>query len=278
MQENLFNHFVKKLCPYILLLFFFAACEEETIPSYLNIPSMSVAASGLEGSSSSNISDVWVYQNFNLQGAYEMPAEFPILAEGDTRLIVYGGITLNGISTTRAIYPFYDPDTIDVTLVPEQVVTVTPVVRYSSNAEFAFTEGFENANNFDQIERITGSDVFEGTFSGKLIIDTTDVIAISNAEYEIPFSSTAVFLEMDYKNTHVLGVGIIGIYSGEVIDAPKLNLTSKDEWSKVYINFTPEVNSLQADTYRIYFRVRSSADPNSIRIFFDNLKLIHAGV
>lgn len=269
---------MKKLSPYILLLLFLASCEEETIPSYLNIPSMSVAARSFEGSSSSNISDVWVYQNFNLQGAYEMPAEFPIIAEGSIRLVVYGGITLNGISTTRAVYPFYDPDTIDVTLVPEQVVTVTPVVRYSSNAEFDFIESFENANNFDQVERITGSDVFEGAFSGKLIMDTTDVIAISNAEYAIPFNSSAVFLEMDYKNSHVLGVGIVGIYGGGVIDSPKLNLTPKNEWSKVYINFTPEVNSLQADTYRIYFRVRSSADPNSIRIFFDNLKLIHAGV
>src|SRR5687768_8122345 len=112
-----------------------SSCKDQAIPAYLTIPSISVNARSYEGSSSSNIADVWVYQNSNLQGEYEMPVEFPILAEGNTELLVFAGIKLNGISSTRAIYPFYDPDTINVTLIPTQADTVYPVVRYSSIAE-----------------------------------------------------------------------------------------------------------------------------------------------
>ncbi len=270
---------MKNFCPSLFLFYIlFSSCEDEPIPAYLNIPSMSVTAKTAEGSSSSNISDVWVYQNFNLQGAYELPVEFPILAEGSTRLLVYAGIKLNGISTTRAIYPFYDADTIDVTFVPATVDTFSPSVSYSNNAVFDFIEGFENANNFSNMQRITGGDVFEGNFSGKLIADSLEVIASTNSTYDIPFNSTAVFLEMDYKNNHLFEVGIIAHVGAETYSFYKLTIPPKDAWNKLYINFTPEVNGIQADDYQIYFRIVPTMDANDIHLFFDNVKLIHAKV
>lgn len=270
---------MKNFCPSLFLFFIlFSSCEDEPIPAYLNVPSISVNPRTNEGSSSSNISDVWVYQDFNLHGAYELPVEFPILAEGNTRLLVYAGIKLNGISTTRAIYPFYDADTIDLTFVPATVDTFYPSVRYSNSAEFDFVEGFENANNFSNMQRISGGDVFEGNFSGKLIADSVEVIASTNSTYDIPFNSSAVFLEMDYKNNHLFEVGIIAIVGAENYSFYKLTIPPKDTWNKLYINFTPEVNGLQADSYRVYFRIVPSKDANDIHLFFDNVKLIHAKV
>ena len=65
-----------------------------------------------------NITDAWVYLNDNLQGVYELPANFPVLAKGNQTLRVKAGIKLNGISSTRSPYPFYESfiDTIDLKL------------------------------------------------------------------------------------------------------------------------------------------------------------------
>lgn len=273
------DFFVKHLCPLLYLFcFIFSSCEEEPVPAYINIPAITVNTLPGEGSSSSNISDAWVFQNFNLQGAYEMPVEFPILAAGNSRLLVYAGIKLNGISTTRAMYPFYDADTIDVNLVAATVDTFYPSVRYAHNAVFDFIENFENANNFTNMTRVTGSDVFEGNFSGKLEADSVEVIALTNSTYAIPFNTSAAFLEMDYKNNHVFEVGIVALKGAQTYSLYKLTVPPRAEWNKLYVNFTPEINSLQADGYQIYFRLPTGTDTGSIHLYFDNLKLIHAQV
>lgn len=282
-MKNAFYRFtpnpVKQFCPFFLAFsILFSSCEDEPVPAYLNFSSITVNAKPGEGSSSSNISDVWVFQNFNLQGAYELPVEFPILAEGNTRLLVYAGIKLNGISTTRAMYPFYDADTIDAHLTPAQADTFYPSVRYSRNAVFDFIESFENANNFTHIQRISGSDVFEGNFSGKLDADSVEIIALTNSSYAIPYNTTAAFLEMDYKNNHLFEVGIVALSGAQTYSLYKLTVPPRNEWNKLYINFTPEVNSLQAESYQIYFRLVPTLDANAIELFFDNVKLIHAQV
>jgi hypothetical protein len=84
---------------------------------------------------------------------------------------------------------------------------------------------------------------------------------------------------MDYKNTHVFDVGMDAIVGPDTIRLdPKISLPRRDEWNKQYINFTPEVNRIQAEQYRIYFRIYPSHAPNQMRIFLDNVKLIHARV
>lgn len=269
---------MRKHSLFLLLIVWFSACEEEPIPAYVHVPSISVTAKPSEGSASSNITDAWVYSNSNLQGVYELPVEFPILAEGNTRLIVYAGIKLNGISTTRAAYPFYRADTFDISLSAATTDTLLPSVRYSSNAVFDFIENFENSIGFGSMERISGSDVFEGNFSAKILADSSETVASGNTEYAIPYNTSAAFLEMDYKNDHLFEVGIIAIFGTESYSYYKLTVPPRADWNKLYVNFTPEVNTLQAEAYRIYFRVVPEANPADIHIYFDNLKLIHAKV
>ncbi|HXH19632.1 MAG TPA: hypothetical protein VNJ07_11180 [Chitinophagales bacterium] len=262
----------------LFFLWTFSSCREEPVPSYINIPSISLSTTTSQGSASSLITDAWVYADANLQGVYPLPVEFPFLAEGSARLIIFAGIKLNGISATRASYPLYSPDTIDIVLEAKITDTVFPAVRYSPAAVFNFIEDFENGSRFTHMQRIT-SEVFEGVYSARLAADdSSEVIALPDAAYFIPFNTSAAFLEMDYKNNREFIVGIKAFFGTEGFSVFKLTVTTSNDWNKLYVNFTPEVNQLQADNYQIFFSAAPDAEPDSVHIFLDNLKLIHARV
>ena len=78
----------------------------------LQIDSVSLDTNYYEqGSNFKAITDAWVYVDDGLIGAFELPATIPVLAEGKHKLEIRPGIKLNGISSTRAPYPFYQPIT-----------------------------------------------------------------------------------------------------------------------------------------------------------------------
>jgi len=207
-----------------------------------------------------------------------MPVEFPLLVEGSTRLIIFAGIKLNGIASTRAIYPFYIPDTIDVSLQTAKADTISPTVKYSDKAVFDFVEDFENGSEFSNI-MVSAQDVFEGNTSGKLVVtDSNEVVAVTANGYIIPFNTPAAFFEMDYKNNHVFEVGIRALLGTEFYNIYKLTVSPRNDWNKLYVNFTPEIGQIQGDSYQIYLRTIAQTEPDSVKIFFDNLKLIHAKV
>ena len=91
------------------LLGCFSGCSvfdpAEEIPSYLHIDAMTLTATGNQGSSTSDITDAWVFMDGQLLGGFELPCTIPILAEGAHNFIIRGGVKMNGLSSTRAIYP-----------------------------------------------------------------------------------------------------------------------------------------------------------------------------
>ena len=80
------------------------------MPAYIKIDTIKLDTYYPEqGSKSANITDAWVYVNDNLVGVFELPALLPVLHRGPNKLQIYPGIKLNGISSTRVPYPFYQP-------------------------------------------------------------------------------------------------------------------------------------------------------------------------
>ena len=99
---------------YLLIAITFFSCEKEEIntegiPSYIQINEIVLE----DESVTSNITDAWVYIDEQLQGVYELPANFPVLAEGKHKLRIKAGIKDNGIASTRVIYPLYSSFIID---------------------------------------------------------------------------------------------------------------------------------------------------------------------
>ena len=67
-----------KSLPYLFLLLLFTACEKEDtngVPAFITINTITLD----EGNATANITDAWVYINDQLQGVYELPAQFPLI-------------------------------------------------------------------------------------------------------------------------------------------------------------------------------------------------------
>ncbi|NNM16531.1 MAG: hypothetical protein HKO56_07735, partial [Bacteroidia bacterium] len=179
-----------KYSHYIFLLFAIIATnscrEDEPIPAYIKIDSIDLSTDvNTEGWDTENIKDAWVYIDSELQGVYELPAEFPVLHEGTSEISIGPGVFLNGISATRTPYTFYQFSQSTVNLIPENTTTLTPTVTYFPNLNFPWIEDFEGAGFtltptaasdtiMTQIFSGTDTNVAYGTGAAYIALDTVN--------------------------------------------------------------------------------------------------------
>lgn len=276
---NIFKNTFKLLTLSFTVGFFFFSCSKTPVPAYIHVASIEVVE-GNVGSASANVEDVWVFQRDNVQGVYEMPVTFPIIAEGPTRLTFQAGVKMNGVSTTRISYPFYSNYNIDLNLESGKIDTVKPTVTYVPATKIALIEDFELGNKFENIERELNPDIlFEGNASGRMKINIGDtaVAAFNTSKFSIPFNAASVFVELDYKNDKVFNVGLrcYNNNNTKATEVIKVNVTPKSEWNKIYINFTPEINNIQADEYELLIQYVEENNTQPVNIYFDNIKVLY---
>ncbi len=266
----------------------FLSCEKPaTIPSYVKIESIELDTELGEGTDSHKITEAWITVNGNPKGAYELPAEFPILEEGEVDLIVKPGIRLNGISTTRLPYPLFTERTYNLNLYPDSSIELSPRVKYTDATVFEWMEPFEDpgfsleASNKSDTTFTLISDpnhVFEGNNSVAFFMDEDHSFfeGISTEAFELPtVGDRRIFLEMNYKCDHPFTVGIFANEPQSVSQESILLLNEKEEWNKIYINLGPNVffhpNALN---FKIFFgAVLTESD--SAAIYLDNIKLVY---
>lgn len=256
----------------------------EQIPAYLQIDTITFTALPGQGSSSQKITDVWIDANNAAQGVYEIPATFPVLDSGQTSLVISAGILDNGISATHAIYPFYYPDTLTINLEEKKIYPLTPHFTYRSVTKFSFIEDFEAGNILSQISGDSNlirtnetNNVFEGNYSGYIFLDSAHNVyegRTSNG-YVIPKGSP-VYLELNYKCDQAFEVGLYGTATSVGnLSEYKWIINPKENWNKIYLDMTKDVNDLNADLIQVQFRaVFDGANPSS-HIYLDNIKLVN---
>ena len=79
----------------ITLLIFLSiiSCEKkDNTPSFIRVNTVNLNNNEDFGSSTENITDVWIYLEDNLQGVYEIPVEFPVLDEGVKNIRIKAGV------------------------------------------------------------------------------------------------------------------------------------------------------------------------------------------
>jgi len=265
------------------------SCKKtDLVPSYIHIDKIDITtAYEIFGSNSSKITDAWVYVDGDLQGIYELPATFPILATGQHTIMIRPGIKLNGIAMSRAYYPFYEPYETTVDLVAEQIDTINPSVTYYAN-KIHWMEDFETAGvslvkfsvsdtNFIQTQDSTK--VFEGLSSGIASLDATYdyVCSVSDDVFDIPQDQSAVFLELNYKTSVPLGVGMYAVLStGQNEKIETMIINPNTSWNKIYINLTYSANvSSNTTGFRIYFEAYKPDTLATAEILLDNIKLLY---
>ena len=280
----------------LLLLSFFilSSCnksESDLIPSYIHVDSVQLVSNPeivtLEGSLSHNITDVWVYVDEEFIGAFEVPVTFPVLKEGIHTLKIKPGVLINGISTVRGEYPFYEPYTKDVNFVGDSIIVISPKVKYKDFTVFKWVEDFED-NNSSLIKSsrsdtsvVVTSDpihVFEGNYSGIIHMDELRFFfeCLTSEAYELPRTGEDVFLEMNFKTNNSVTVGLFVNTYNESFQTPVVILNKTGEWKKIYINLINAVNSNQfAVNYNIFLGAMKDEGVSDPEIIIDNLKLIH---
>ncbi len=268
---------------------------DQTVPAYLHTDSIGLSTNYQEnGTNSHAIKDVWVYVNDVLLGSYELPATLPALYQGRHTLTIKPGIKINGISSTRAPYPFYKPIIYeDFNFIPDSVINLgIPSTEYYSNLNFMWMEDFETPGlsltetsaSDTSIVRTQPSNNPEAflseysRYSGvvHLTTDAKTYSASSLNSFPMPVQGSPTLLEINFKTDNYLNVGIIIQENSTYIKIPLVILNHSETWNKIYINIGPNLSlHPNATDFKIFFETSLENDKTSADIYLDNIKLIN---
>jgi len=278
-----------RLMPYALVL---SSCSliqpPTTIPSYIRVQSCTVTATPSQGTASSNVTDVWVDDNSNYIGIFQIPVSVPILQTGPNTISLQAVVEEDGIASELLPYPFYTTYTKNVNLQPGKLDTINPVFGYTSITNFGWTAGdFESSDNVLKTKAPNTANTLitnikDSVFGGlrSFEVDLSAGHDTFNALSFFPFTAPAsyvVWLEMNYKTDVPMDIGVNMIDPAGALTSPPaefvsgVNPTSK--WKKVYINLGPALQYYnQYQDFYIYFYAQASGNAH---IFIDNLKLLY---
>tara|TARA_B100000900_G_scaffold410216_1_gene427601 strand:+ start:497 stop:1360 length:864 start_codon:yes stop_codon:yes gene_type:complete len=283
------NHIKLLLLSYVFLTI---SCEnqESTIPSFIEINSYDIEnnnPSSIPHSKnylSHNITDCWVTIDGQFVGTFEIPSTIPILIENVHTIELSPGIKVNGISSSRIKYPFYEKFQITSELIKNNTIEINPTTNYKEDIDVIFeTSGsfeqtgtmFENGEISDTSVVRQSFEVFQGQFSGAVFLDSTnsrfDIRNIN--QLDIPLNT---FMELDFKSNISFNVGVIILNSGNLeIKEELIQLYPTNEWKKIYLDLYPLLSKGNIySTFKIYIDGQFDDSVENNAIFFDNLKLI----
>ena len=297
------------------LLLFSASCKKfegsQKVPAYIHIESIEVDSLTdyfVYGANTHKVTDAWVHIDDQLIGVFELPATFPVLKNGPHKVTIYGGIMVDGRSSARDRYPFYQPWTVqNLNLVEDSIVNLSPVMRYypiGEGTNVAWKEDFENTNTLlsdtssdVNLNRVSGVEAWQSVnsfWSGKVELppDSLDFTIATADQFDFYSGTNGVYclLEMDYNcnDTFLVGIQYYLDYYLETLPIIKVTPTDKthdkpERWNKIYINIGPYMNEFQRASYfKLFFTSNLAMEGSEYHpisepryYYFDNLKLLY---
>lgn len=263
----------------------------EKSPAFIHIDEFSFSTDFIEeGSNSNKITEIWVFNDGLMLGAYDTPAEIPVLSEGATALEFRAGIKNNGIAATRIMYPFYESFNVIESLSPLESNTVSPSFTYKEGVEFSLREEFEDAgnkfittvNSDTTLFNISGEEAFENS-SGKVVLHgETNVFQVeTDDELDLP-AGKLIWVEMDYKCNNSFAVGLKAFQGFNItkdlalVVNPTTDIAGIPQWNKIYVELSFVANQhIGADYFKFYIESNLDADNDEAELFFDNIKIVH---
>ncbi len=278
----------------------FISCdkEKEGIPSYIHLGKFTINTNpGTQGLNTHDIPSAKVFVNGMEIGNFELPATFPVLAEGNCKVEVYPNIRENGSSNSQKYFKPYEAYTIQANLAKRRVDTIRPVSTYRSNTNFKFLEDFEypgiafergGANNSaDSLVRIpTSTPGVDQPFSGSshcgFVKVTSDSFITfqrnSTGSFTLPNLGTDNYVELDLKSNVSVQVGLLVFDNGSWVTVPVMvAFPTNDQWKKIYVNLKTETSDLQASTpLRLFFGFyKDDGDTQDKHVYIDNVKVLY---
>lgn len=259
-------------------------------PHTIIVPSFNFSTDEDEGTDSNNIAEVWVYSETDVLGVFPLPATIPVLQENGEDVVhitLLPGVRVNGISSTRKPYPFYEVLELDFTYVPGGVDTVEFNSHYATGVEIILSENFESANRFQASSTSTAEVVrtfdpawvFEGAVSGLIMLseDASHVTSTTQEQLYDLTGDVATFLEFNYRcdNSFAVGLEAIGGINPERTPIIVLNPTG-EEWNKMYLDLGPFLRSTPtAYGYEVTLDAILDMGEESGYVVVDNFKIVH---
>tara|TARA_B100001741_G_C16493394_1_gene570870 strand:- start:312 stop:1241 length:930 start_codon:yes stop_codon:yes gene_type:complete len=248
---------------------------------------------------STKITDAWVTMDGQFLGVFEIPCIIPIHLANNLQsslhsFDIYPGIKVNGISATRAQYPFYEKFAIDTAIFRDSTVLLKPTTQYKDIAVDKFdglgtfelkSEMILNTDSTMQISDCTNlssssatpiiqaDEVFQG--------ESSLAIYLNNEQNYFHISSDTInlegttFLELNFKTTTTLKAGLIIVNSGKLQQKEELiQLHPTNIWKKTYLDITHLINKGNSySSFKIYFE-GCGLNNSTNHIYIDNLKLM----
>lgn len=285
--------FATKLRIYLfggIFLGFFTTCSivdpAEDIPSYIHIDNITLSAIGNQGSSSAAITEAWIFMDGELVGGFELPCTVPILAAGNHSFIIKGGVKMNGLTSTRAIYPSWKGWEGTLELTRGEIVNVNPSITYFPLIDFVNTwmENFETAgislipetNSSAIVVKDSIPYAFEGNTSAYIHLnnnDTTNFVGSSSIAYNMPAANNT-WIEFNYWSDTPFICGIVE-ENNPNNRVQWVSVNPNWAWGKIYIRLTDALASAtQNVNYKIYFAMENPSSQTESNLYLDNIKLL----
>lgn len=269
-----------------------AACSKgDKVPSYVEVPAMTLTTTSGQGGATSKITDAWVTLNDQLIGVWELPARIPVLAEGRQTIGVSPAIKRNGAFDDRLRYPFYRTWSGEAELVREGTTRVEPTTSYI-NETLVWQEGFEDPfsliatapSSQVQLQRFTPAThpnllfLENGPCAG-LLLDPANRYARIETDEDFTSYGGPAFLELDHRSDLLITVGIKYVAEGIERSEPFIYLppTHRSDgtmpWNKVYVDLSPFFNTAVSQR-DIFIEAELPANRSEASIYLDNIKLL----
>ena len=278
-----------------------AACSDPRIesPTYLVVPAMELQTNyASQGTRSSRITTAWVYRETELLGAFELPIRIPVIGRGNAKITLVPGVTINGVSSTRAINPFWTSYEFTAPLsgagtITPPVLNNTPVVSYNAQANFSLIEDFDGVglnliegNATDTLlyrtnnpaEKFPAPTGETNVYSGKVVMPkkaSLFEVVTTNAYSQWPGAGIPVYLEMNYKSEIPLVVGLFVTTPGQIFQVPVVQLNPRDDWNKIYIDLAPELGYPDALNFKVFIGGVKGETADFQTVYLDNIKVVY---
>jgi hypothetical protein len=259
----------------------------EKIPYFIQIDSVELEGSNYPkygSSKQSKITEVWVYANNSLLGGYELPANVAVLADSGAEISVQAGVRVNGVSTQRKPYPFYNFFVSTINWPKATRQKIKPIFTYADRAEAMQNWDFESSNPFiprnagidEPMQATTTNDkVFEGVASGLWEVNNSLPYheLITNDVYTLA-QGKEYFMEFDYKSTCNFEIYALAKVTGQFQKILVSGVNKKTTWNKMYINLGAMVTQTGATEFQYILRSALDSTQSAGEILIDNMKIM----
>ncbi len=282
--------------PVIMGLFLNSCSEDDSyVPSYLEIDSVLVDASSIEGNSVHHITSIQIYHNNKTVGTFPLPCRVPINTEGFDSFQIQAFVKNNGNSQNNVPYRVLDLLQMKAEFKRKETVKVIPKFTYRSNVNVVWQEDFETGNStlvairlndgdktavvnspFDLFGRFNG---VSKTFSAKFNpVDTLKFMDLGFFERikSLPWDGREVFMEFDIKTDIPVTLALKRYFDGGEQYVPYMTVNPTNGiWKRIYSNLVYEIQGQPVSTqYDVYFSADKQATfKGNHEILFDNIRL-----